>query len=430
MKRALAFLLALVLCAACIPAMAETAQTYTHPTHGYSFEVPASWLCVDKTNVQDYINAMMTGEMAFTGIDGMTLTQLKPQLELADMVFFICSANNNVTFRKVDFGMELTMEQFTANLLPQLNQATLNAIPGAVLNDAGSQITLGDKTFVTTVTYYEILGTSVAADALYYVEGTAMYELIITSRDTGNAAERTAFYEGAMQMVLSLNTGAKKTPTGLGEYVSFADTYKAPAGVEETAPAAAEETQAADAYQTYTHTDGYSMIVPQAWIAVDRANAQSRIDAAAAGQIAFAGVNAQQLMKNIKVQVDAQNSVIFVDEKGNYVACAAQNMGQAITYDQYEEYVLPMVKNTYSAKAGYREIIGGQRVMYGGREFILMEVEFGSGTTKSHILQLIYLDGTYIYSIAANVLPLYDQAVIDAFNGDVIEAAATFVPIK
>lgn len=418
--------------------MAETTQAYTHPNHGYSFEVPASWLCVDKTNVQDYINAMMTGEMTFSGMDSATLIQIKPQLELADMVFFICSANNNVTFRKVDFGMELTMDQFMANLLPQLNQAVLNTIPGAVLNDAGSLVTYGGRNFVSTVTYYEILGTSVVADALYYLEGTAMYELIITSRDTGNAAERTSFYEGAMQMVLSFDTGAKKASTGLGEYVSFADTYKAPAGVEETTPAAVEETTPAaveetpvtDAYQTYTHTDGYSMIVPQAWIPVDRANVQSRIDAAAAGQIAFAGVNAQQLMKNIKAQVDAQNSVIFVDEKGNYVACAAQNMGQAITYDQYEEYVLPMVMNSYSAKAGYREIIGGQRVKYGGREFILTEVEFGSGTTKSHILQLIYIDGTYMYSIAANVLPLYDQAVIDAFNGDVIEAAATFVPIK
>mgnify|MGYP003306620546 CR=1 FL=1 len=100
MKKMFALIMALVMCLLCASAMAQETQTYTHPVQGYSIQVPADWLCVDKTNVQQYIDAYEKGEMSFTGTNAMTLEELKPQLETADCAVLINPYANNVVIVK------------------------------------------------------------------------------------------------------------------------------------------------------------------------------------------------------------------------------------------------------------------------------------------------------------------------------------------
>lgn len=443
MKKMLAALLVLLLCLQCVPTLASDAVQYTDPKGEFSVTVPSGWLCLDQSNTQNYINAMVNGEFSFPGFDVTTLSNLKAQLDvIGGGTYFFYSDNSSVFIRSMDLGVQVTEEQFVANLLPQIMESEKNMLPDIQYENAGTIVTYGNNRFVSTLSYYTLYGVWCTTDTLYHLNGTKMFEITITIDGYADESEEMPFYAGALSIVESFAAHGTAEPAqpsgGLGKHISFSEMYgnsaentDSTAEIPSVAETEATQPEQIAAYKTYTHpTQGFSIIVPAEWIAVDRTNIQSRIDAAAAGQISVPNVNMHRLMTNMQAQIEANDMAVFVDGNANCMTVTLTNFGQVITYDQYEEQVLPMVMSSYAAKAGYREIIGGERVVYGGKEFIIIEVEFGTGNSRAHTLQLAYIDGADLYAITTNTLSLYDQTVIDAFNTAVLEAAATIVSVK
>ena len=194
MKKILALLLVLVLCAACIPAMAEGTQTYTHPTHGYSIEVPAEWLCVDKNNVQGYIEAFENGEMTFTGTNAMTLEALKPQLETSDCAVLINPYANNVVIVKENMVMAFTQDLFVSMVIPMLKKQLSTQMPSIQFTAEGEILTLGDKDFILLAGEYSLNGIAAAVDMLFYLDGEDLYTINLTTTSVFGQDVMNDFY--------------------------------------------------------------------------------------------------------------------------------------------------------------------------------------------------------------------------------------------
>ena len=140
MKKLLAIIFALMLFA--VPALAET---YTHPTQGFSVECPEGWLAVDAANIDAHIAAYENGEITFTGTNKDTLTQLKPQIAAQDMVILIDPLGNNIIIYGANIGMAFTMEIFQAAMTPTLLQRIQASAPGITFVDEGSIVEMNGR---------------------------------------------------------------------------------------------------------------------------------------------------------------------------------------------------------------------------------------------------------------------------------------------
>lgn len=181
MKKMFALIMALVMCLLCASAMAQETQTYTHPVQGYSIQVPADWLCVDKTNVQQYIDAYEKGEMSFTGTNAMTLEELKPQLETADCAVLINPYANNVVIVKENMGMAFTEDLFVSMVIPMLKSQLANQMPTIEFTAEGEKVAFGEKEFILLAAEYSLNGVSASVDMLFYLDDTDLYTINLTT---------------------------------------------------------------------------------------------------------------------------------------------------------------------------------------------------------------------------------------------------------
>lgn len=195
MKKLTALMMALLLCVACVSAMAEGTQLYTHPTQGYSISVPAEWLCLDKTNVDSLIAAYENGEMTFTGTNAETLKQLKPQVEATDCAVLINPLANNVVLVKENMGMELTNDQFVSMLIPMFRTQLVNQMPTLEFTSEGEVIAAGENEFIVLSGTYQINGITASVDMLFCLDGSDLYTLSLTTTSLFGEEALNTFYE-------------------------------------------------------------------------------------------------------------------------------------------------------------------------------------------------------------------------------------------
>lgn len=195
MKKLTALMMALLLCAACVSAMAEGTQLYTHPTQGYSISVPAEWLCLDKTNMDSLIAAYENGEMTFTGTNAETLKQLKPQVESTDCAVLINPYANNVVLVKENMGMELTNDQFVSMLIPMFRTQLVNQMPTLEFTSEGEVIAAGENEFIVLSGTYQINGITASVDMLFCLDGSDLYTLSLTTTSLFGEEALNTFYE-------------------------------------------------------------------------------------------------------------------------------------------------------------------------------------------------------------------------------------------
>lgn len=183
MKKTMVLLMVFALCVMCVPAMAEEAgvQTYTHPTQGYSISVPSDWLCVDKNNVQAYIDAYEAGEMTFSGTNAMTLESLKTQLYTTDCAVLINPQANNIVIVKEDVGVALTSKQFVSLMIPTLKQQLSMQIPSIQFTSEGDIVPFGENEFILLAAEYSLNGFAANVDMLFYVDGSNLYTINLTT---------------------------------------------------------------------------------------------------------------------------------------------------------------------------------------------------------------------------------------------------------
>ena len=195
MKKLTALLMALLLCVACVSAMAEGTQLYTHPTQGYSISVPAEWLCLDKTNMDSLIAAYENGEMTFTGTNAETLKQLKPQVESTDCAVLINPYANNVVLVKENMGMELTNDQFVSMLIPMFRTQLVKQMPTLEFTSEGEVIAAGENEFIVLSGTYQINGITASVDMLFCLDGSDLYTLSLTTTSLFGEEALNTFYE-------------------------------------------------------------------------------------------------------------------------------------------------------------------------------------------------------------------------------------------
>lgn len=195
MKKLTALMMALLLCVACVSAMAEGTQLYTHPTQGYSISVPAEWLCLDKTNVDSLIAAYENGEMTFTGTNAETLKQLKPQVESTDCAVLINPLANNVVLVKENMGMELTNDQFVSMLIPMFRTQLVKQMPTLEFTSEGEVIAAGENEFIVLSGTYQINGITASVDMLFCLDGSDLYTLSLTTTSLFGEEALNTFYE-------------------------------------------------------------------------------------------------------------------------------------------------------------------------------------------------------------------------------------------
>lgn len=195
MKKLTALMMALLLCVACVSAMAEGTQLYTHPTQGYSISVPAEWLCLDKTNMDSLIAAYENGEMTFTGTNAETLKQLKPQVESTDCAVLINPLANNVVLVKENMGMELTNDQFVSMLIPMFRTQLVKQMPTLEFTSEGEVIAAGENEFIVLSGTYQINGITASVDMLFCLDGSDLYTLSLTTTSLFGEEALNTFYE-------------------------------------------------------------------------------------------------------------------------------------------------------------------------------------------------------------------------------------------
>ena len=195
MKKLTALMMALLLCVACVSAMAEGTQLYTHPTQGYSISVPAEWLCLDKNNVDSLIAAYENGEMTFTGTNAETLKQLKPQVESTDCAVLINPLANNVVLVKENMGMELTNDQFVSMLIPMFRTQLVKQMPTLEFTSEGEVIAAGENEFIVLSGTYQINGITASVDMLFCLDGSDLYTLSLTTTSLFGEEALNTFYE-------------------------------------------------------------------------------------------------------------------------------------------------------------------------------------------------------------------------------------------
>lgn len=194
MKKAMVLLMALVLCMLCASAMAQETQTYTHPTQGYAITVPTNWLCVDKSNVQEYITAYEQGEIDFSGTNAQTLAALQVQLNTSDCAVLINPYANNIVIVKENMGITLTNEQFTSMMIPVLKQQLTAQMPSIQFTAEGETVAFGDKEFILLAAEYSMGGVTASVDMLFYLDGTNLYTLNLTTTAIFGQDVVNAFY--------------------------------------------------------------------------------------------------------------------------------------------------------------------------------------------------------------------------------------------
>jgi len=197
MKKLLALVFALMLFA--VPVLAET---YTHPTQGFSVECPEGWLAVDAANIDDYIAAYENGEMTFTGLNKDTLTQLKAQITAQDATILIDPLANNIVIAGADIGMPFTMDVFQAAMTPTLLQKIQSGVPGITFVDEGSIVEMNGRQYMTIVGTYEMNGVTVGVQQIYYLEGTCMYVFNVTVTSLGGA-DYLLYFDTLIDQVLN-----------------------------------------------------------------------------------------------------------------------------------------------------------------------------------------------------------------------------------
>lgn len=210
MKKMMAMMLAVVLCVLCLPVTAEenATQVYTHPTQGYSITVPASWLCVDNTNLQDYITAYENGEMTFTGTNAQTLQALQAQIAGTDCAVLINEYANNIVIVRENAGIALTKEMFISMLIPALKQQLTAQVPSIQFNAEGEVLTLGENEFIVLAGAYQMNGITASVDMLFYLDGTDLYTINLTTTSLFGPDITNTFY-AAVQEACATFTVAK-----------------------------------------------------------------------------------------------------------------------------------------------------------------------------------------------------------------------------
>lgn len=179
--------------------------------------------------------------------------------------------------------------------------------------------------------------------------------------------------------------------------------------------------------QTYTHPNqGYSFQAPAGWLVVDSTNIQTYIDAFRNGEMTFTGTDAATL-EGQQAQILSTDCVIVIDEYANNVVINGTDMGMEVTTDLFLTVFVPLLKAQLTEQIpSIQFVTDGEVVKYGENEFILLKANYNMQGVAINVEQLYYIQGTMMYVANLTVIPLYEDAILDAFYAGVETMMASY----
>ncbi|MBE5781867.1 MAG: hypothetical protein E7329_00965 [Clostridiales bacterium] len=181
MRKLLSVILALLLALSCCPALAEETEyvQYTHPTLGYTAEVPNGWFALDTDTIASFVKVAFEGDLE--GVDPAFAANLESELAGTDIAMFLAVNGSNINIVKQYLGLPISAELFMSMMMPSLltqYEATFDEI--SFPDDGSVYYTEDERAFCSLTVTYMLNGQEVTCTQYYHMVDADMYVFTLT----------------------------------------------------------------------------------------------------------------------------------------------------------------------------------------------------------------------------------------------------------
>lgn len=187
-------------------------------------------------------------------------------------------------------------------------------------------------------------------------------------------------------------------------------------------PSLAEDTQ------VYTHpTWGFSITVPADWFCVDKTTIRDSLEASKKGELSSRTASPETL-EALLPQIESTDCAVLADPYGNNIVIVREDVGIAITNEEFVELMIPALKSQLSAQIPTIQFAAeGEIVPIGDKNFINLSAEYDLGGVTAIVDMLFYLEGTYMYTLNLTATEMFGADAKNDFYQAVFDACGTFV---
>lgn len=186
MRKFICLLTALMMLLTCT-ALAETAtetpvetELYTHPTFGYSLEVPSDWILLDNETIGTIVDTMKDGQAGT--LDDATLAQYAAQIDATNMMMALSpDLTTNINVVAQDLGATFSANVVADELCPSLVSQYQALFADCVFDDPGSVVIYNDTDYARVSATYSLAGAYLRMHQYIVIENNIMYCLTFTA---------------------------------------------------------------------------------------------------------------------------------------------------------------------------------------------------------------------------------------------------------
>lgn len=186
MRRIFSLALTMILVCSCIssPAEEEEYVSYTHPSLGYSFDLPSAWKAVDESNLQSGDPVLLR-----------PLTEPeKTDIAEKNAAVFEGPDGYRLTVTKEELGMKMTAELFMSMMMPHLMTEMEALIDEIIFPDYSSvYYTEDDRAFCYLTAVYSLDGKMHTLNRYFYPENESMYVFSFVANQDLSLEEELAY---------------------------------------------------------------------------------------------------------------------------------------------------------------------------------------------------------------------------------------------
>lgn len=201
MRKFLCLLMAVMMLLSCT-ALAETATEtevettlYTHPTLGYSMNLPTDWILLDSETVDTLVDTMKSGEAGT--LDDATLAQYTAQIDATNMMIALSpDQTSNVNVVAQDLGVTFSAGIVVEQLCPALVAQYQSLFADCAFDDPGSVVIYNDTDYARVSATYTTADLYMRMHQYIVIENNIMYCITFS-----NAADDAAMSSEDMSAI-------------------------------------------------------------------------------------------------------------------------------------------------------------------------------------------------------------------------------------
>ena len=186
-RKILSVLLALVLAfSCCLPALAESYVSYTHPDGIYSLEYPSDFSLMDKSNIDEVADLIESGAVE----EFNSFAQYASSIRESNMVVFQQESGDNVNIVYADVGSDVSASDLILAVFPSLAEQYKGMLSGVVIDDPGTACTYGNYEYARLKLHYTLLGVELQLAQYYLTVNGTLYTFTFTFNGSIDAANQ------------------------------------------------------------------------------------------------------------------------------------------------------------------------------------------------------------------------------------------------